>query len=106
MSIVQFFGQDCRDVDVDLRVKKGSLLAHWPPGTQRSGRVQWFGSSLSATPPAGIPLGYIPETHWFQKLRMGLGSAFAKGRVAPRALRRLRRRAHDPGAGQDPGRPR
>jgi hypothetical protein len=69
VSIVQIFGQDCGDVDVDLRAKKGALLAHWPPGSQRSGRVQWFGSTLSATPPAGIPLGNIPASHWFQKLR-------------------------------------
>jgi hypothetical protein len=69
VSIVQFFGQECRDVDVDLRTKKGPLVSHWPAGSERTGRVQWFKSSLSATPPADIPLGYIPETHWFQKLR-------------------------------------
>jgi hypothetical protein len=78
ISVVQFFGQECRDVDVDLRAKKGTLLAHWPPGTERSGRIQWFGSNLSATPPAGIPQGYIPETHWFQKLRGGESALFLK----------------------------
>src|SRR4051812_5768625 len=31
ISVVQFFGNDCRDVDVDLRTKKGTILAHWPP---------------------------------------------------------------------------
>jgi hypothetical protein len=78
ISVVQFFGQDVRDVDVDLRTKKGMLLAHWPPGTERSGRIQWFGSNLSATPPAGIPQGYVPETHWFQKLRSGNSALYLK----------------------------
>lgn len=78
ISLVQFFGQECRDVDVDLRVKKGTLLSHWPPGTERSGRVQWFGSNLGATPPAGIPQGYIPEAHWFQKMRGGEPALFLK----------------------------
>jgi hypothetical protein len=78
LSIVQFFGQDCRDVDVDLRTKKGTILAHWPPGTERSGRIQWFGSTLSATPPGDIPQGYIPEAHWFQKLRSVESALFLK----------------------------
>jgi hypothetical protein len=78
ISIVQFFGQDCRDVDIDLRTKKGTILAHWPPGTERSGRIQWFGSTLSATPPGDIPQGYIPEAHWFQKLRAVESALFLK----------------------------
>jgi hypothetical protein len=78
VSVVQFFGQDCKDIDVDVRTKHGTIVAHWPPGTERSGRIQWFGSSLSTTPPAGIPQGYIPETHWFQKLRAGGSALFLK----------------------------
>ena len=74
ISVVQFFGEACTDVDVDLRTTKGSLLAHWPPGTERSGRIQWFGSKLSAEPPAGLPLGYVNESHEFQELR-GVGPA-------------------------------
>src|SRR4051794_37052926 len=77
-SVVQFFGDDCRDVDVDLRTKKGTILAHWPPGTERSGRIQWFGSNLGGSPPAGIPLGYVPENHWFQKLRAVKSALYLK----------------------------
>ena len=74
ISVVQFFGEPEKDVDVELRAKKGTFLAHWPPGTDRGGRLQWFKSDLIADPPAGIPQGYLPESHWFQKLR-GTGSA-------------------------------
>ena len=69
ISVVQTFGEATRDIDVDLRVKKGSLLAHWPPGSERAGRVQWFKSDFTPTPAAGVPLGYLPEGHWLTKLR-------------------------------------
>src|SRR5579875_888805 len=69
ISVVQFFGDPCRDVDVDLRAKKGTFLAHWPASTERAGRLQWFKSDLSADPPADIPQSYLAETHWLHKLR-------------------------------------
>ena len=69
ISVVQFFGDACKDVDVDLRAKKGSFLSHWPPSAERAGRLQWFKSDLSADPPAGIPQSYLPENHWLHKLR-------------------------------------
>ena len=69
ISVVQFFGEPCKDVDVDLRVKKGTFLSHWPASTEHAGRLQWFKSDLSATPPAGIPQSYLPENHWLHKLR-------------------------------------
>lgn len=69
VSVVQFFGAPCKDVDVDLRVKKGTFLSHWPHSTERAGRLQWFKSDLSADPPATIPQSYLAENHWLHKLR-------------------------------------
>ncbi len=69
ISVVQFFGEPARDVDVDLRLKKGTFLAHWPRSTERSGRLQWFKSSLSTTPPPDLPLNYLTESHWMHRLR-------------------------------------
>ncbi|MCA1685756.1 MAG: hypothetical protein LC745_07160 [Planctomycetia bacterium] len=69
VSVVQFFGQPYRDLDADVRVKKGALLAHWPPGAERAGRVQWFKSDLTEAPGAGVPSGFLPDGHWLQKLR-------------------------------------
>ena len=61
ISVVQFFGEPCKDVDVDLRAKKGTFLAHWPPSNERAGRLQWFKSDLSADAagrhPAELPAG-------------------------------------------------
>jgi hypothetical protein len=78
ISVVQFFGEPRHDVDVDLRAKKGTFLSHWPKCTERGGRLQWFGSDLTASPPADIPPGYLPETHWFQKLREDKSALFLK----------------------------
>ncbi|MDR3636701.1 MAG: hypothetical protein P4L84_23055 [Isosphaeraceae bacterium] len=69
VSVVQFFGEPYHDIDIDVRVNKGTILAHWPPGNERAGRIQWFKSDLTKAPAAGIPMGYLPETHWVQKLR-------------------------------------
>ena len=78
VSVVQFFGEPRRDVDVDLRAKKSSFLAHWPASKEHTGRLQWFGSDLGASPPAGIPPSYLPEGHWFQKLRENKSALYLK----------------------------
>lgn len=69
VSLVQFFGDPAGDVDVDLRVQKGTILAHWPMGREQPNRVTWFGSSLSADPPADAPLGHLPESGWLRQAR-------------------------------------
>ena len=69
ITVVQAFGGPTRDVDIDLRVKKGTLLAHWPPGSERGGRIQWFKTDLVTAPATGVPQAYLPENHWFQSLR-------------------------------------
>ena len=69
LTVLQFFGEPSRDIDIDLRVKKGKLVAHWPPATERADRLQWFKSDLVKAPVASAPIGYLPEDHWLQKLR-------------------------------------
>ena len=78
LSVVQFFGEPLRDVDVDVRAKKGSLLSHWPASKELAGRLQWFKSDLTASPPADIPQSYLPGTHWLAKLRDNKAALFLK----------------------------
>src|SRR5262249_11001825 len=78
VSVVQFFGEPRRDVDVDLRAKKGTFLSHWPASKEHTGRLQWFGSDLGVSPPAGIPPSYLPEGHRFQKLRENKAALYLK----------------------------
>jgi hypothetical protein len=78
ISVVQVFGDPAQDVDVDLRIKKGTILAHWPQGKERSGGIQWFKSSLLAAPPSGIAPGNLAENHWFQALRRNEPALYLK----------------------------
>jgi hypothetical protein len=78
VSVVQFFGEPCKDVDVDLQAKKGLFLSHWPASTERAGRLQWFKSDFSSDPPANIPQSYLPGEHWTQKLRQNNAALFLK----------------------------
>ena len=69
LSFVQFFGEPCKDVDVEVKMKQGALVAHWPPSTERGGRLQWFKSDFLKDAPTDIPPPFLPEAHWFPKLR-------------------------------------
>jgi hypothetical protein len=59
-------------------VKQGTFLSHWPASNERGSRLQWFKSDLSKTPPTQIPPSYLPENHWFQKLRDADGALYLK----------------------------
>ena len=73
--------------------KKGTFLSHWPPSTERAGRLQWFKSDLSAEPARGHPAELSPgEPLAPQAARQGQGP-LPQARVALRAVHRLRRRA-------------
>lgn len=76
ISVVQVFGEPTADIDIDVRVEKGTILSHWPRGNDRGGRIQWFETNLIDAPPKGIPLGFLPEDHWLQALRRVKSSLF------------------------------
>ncbi|HWE39330.1 MAG TPA: hypothetical protein VG406_22460 [Isosphaeraceae bacterium] len=78
ISVLQFFGTACKDVDVDIRAKKGNFVAHWPPSNERGGRLQWFKSDLVAEVPDSIPIGYLPPSHWFQDMRSNKEALYLK----------------------------
>ncbi len=78
VSVVQFFGEPCRDIDVDLKVKQGTFLSHWPASNERGGRLQWFKSDLSKAPPPQIPPSYSARESLVPKLRDGDSALYLK----------------------------
>ena len=78
LSVVQFFGDPTADIDVDIRVKQGNILAHWPQANERSGRLQWFKTNFLEATPTGIAPGNLPDDHWFQTLRKVDSALFLK----------------------------
>ena len=99
VSVVQFFGEPHRDVDVDVRAKKGSLLSHWPTSKELAGRLQWFKSDLTAKSlhlvghSAELPAGHTLAGEAARQQ----GRTVPQVRVTFRAIHRLRLRAHDDG---------
>lgn len=78
LSVVQIFGEPTKDIDFDLRVQNGTLLAHRPRGADRGGRVQWFKSDLLAAPPTEFPPANLPENHPMAKLRGTTSALYLK----------------------------
>ena len=79
------------------------LAARAPSGAAGS---SWFKSNLLAAPRPASPPGFIPDDHWFQKLRRVEPRPLPQARVAGRAVPRLRHRADRPDPAQDPRRAR
>jgi len=69
VSVMQVFGEPVEDLDIELRLGEGGVIAHWPPATDRGNRLRWFGVDLGAEPPRDLLETHIPEDHWFSRLR-------------------------------------
>ena len=78
VSLIQFFGGPTRDVDVDLRIKKGTFLGHWPPGKPYPNRITWFGSELTAERPADAPPSRLTEEDWLRAASDNADALFLK----------------------------
>ena len=50
-NVVTFHGEPAQALDVDLRVKGGTPLAHWPPAQIKSARLHWPEYQLAAAAP-------------------------------------------------------
>ena len=43
MGLITFYGRPATNLDVDLRIKSGSFLAHWPVAESLPNRLRWSG---------------------------------------------------------------
>ncbi len=81
--------------------RKGPSSAHWPPSTERGGRLQWFKSDLTKDAPPRSRRAIFRPTTGFKSCETTVGP-FPQARVSLRTLHRLRHRADDPDPSQDP----
>ena len=84
LNVVTFRGQPTATVDIDLRVKGGALVAHWPPAQVKSNRLRWPEYELAATAPDDASWLNVPTEHWFNVLRKTDGLVLRKGARAER----------------------
>lgn len=75
VGLLNFYGQPAANLDVDLRIKSGSFLAHWPPGEGLPNRLRWsdaaspFDLVSNVRDPA--ELQQVEPDHWITTAREG-----------------------------------
>ncbi len=74
LAVLSFYGEPATNLDIDVRTKGGSLLAHWPPGEGLPNRVRWSGMPpFELARSLGDPgeLLFVEADHWIRKAREG-----------------------------------
>lgn len=89
ISLITFHGEPVQDLDVDVRTRSGSFLAHWPPGDGLPNRLRWFG-----TPPYNLvekiddeaELMFVDSDHWMAAARKSDALYIKRGARSERFL--------------------
>jgi len=72
-AVITFYGDPVDDFEIDLQLKNGRFLAHWPPARSKSKRMRWYGAKLVTQLDNEHRLAHVPDTHLFDKLRSAAG---------------------------------
>jgi hypothetical protein len=89
ICLITFHGQPASDLDVDLRTRSGSFLAHWPPGEGLPNRVRWAGTppfDLVKQPDDPAELAFVDADHWIGQARQADGLYVKRGARTERFL--------------------
>ncbi len=89
INLLTFHGQPATNLDVDLRTKAGSFLAHWPAGESLPNRLRWSGSpqfDLVEKSNDEAEFAFVDEDGWIHKARQASGLYVKRGARAERFL--------------------
>lgn len=89
INLITFHGQPATNLDVDLRTKAGSFLAHWPAGESLPNRLRWSGSpqfDLVEKSSDDGELAFVNDDGWIHKARQASGLFVKRGARAERFL--------------------
>ncbi len=89
MGLMTFYGRPVANLDVDLRIKSGSFLAHWPTAESLPNRLRWSGGpgvELVDKLEDESELVFVDDEHWFRKAREGQTLYVRRGARAERFL--------------------
>ena len=89
INLLTFHGQPATNLDVDLRTKAGSFLAHWPAGESLPNRLRWSGSPQFDLVEKSIDeaeFAFVDEDGWIHKARQAGGLYVKRGARAERFL--------------------
>ncbi len=99
ISMITFHGEAASEIDVDLRSKSATFLAHWPPGESLPNRLRWSGQppfDLVKKIEDDAELVFVDDDHWFTQARQGDALYVKRGARSERFL------AYDAELGLDP----
>ena len=90
IGMITFYGRPAVNLDVDLHVKAGTFLGHWPAiEGQAANRLRWSGSpsvELVETIEDESQFTFTDAAHWFHKARGGNALYVRRGARAERFL--------------------
>jgi hypothetical protein len=69
LAMMTFTGKPVSDIEIDLRISAGRVLAHWPPGKYKNSRLRWLDYSLGESLDDAPQLVPTPLDHWFNQAR-------------------------------------
>lgn len=72
INLLTFYGKPVKDLDIDLRTKSGTFLAHWPPGESLPNRLRWSGMpsyDLVDKVEGETELTFAEPDHWMHAAR-------------------------------------
>ncbi len=69
--MIRFYGQPATDLDVDMRTKTGTFLAHWPTGEGLPNRLRWAGMPAVELVDRveDSELAFVDADHWILAAR-------------------------------------
>jgi hypothetical protein len=86
LNVVTFYRQPAAQIDIDLRAKGGTFVAHWPPAQVKSNRLHWPEYELAVAAPADAAWLSVPAEHWFSTVRQSDALVVRKGARAERLV--------------------
>lgn len=89
VNLITFYRAPTANLDVDLRTKAGTFLAHWPAGESLPNRLRWSGMpglDLVEAIEDASELAFVDSEHWIRKAREGQALFVRRGARAERFL--------------------
>ncbi len=72
INLITFYGPPASNLDIDLRTKAGTFLAHWPSAESLPNRLRWAGTpavELVEKLKDETELSYADNDHWIRRAR-------------------------------------
>lgn len=89
LGLITFHGRPAANLDVELRIKNGAFMGHWPPGEVAGNRLLWSrgaGTLLVEKTDGESTLMWVDAEHWIRKAREGKALFVRGGARAERFL--------------------